>query len=165
MALLRSAIVEKTANRQNDALRIHTEAARLFDLIDNHLLKGSFHNSFANVLKNLGAAENRHDYIDRALIEYAAAGYHFEQAGHLRYQACVENNLAMLFWKANRFTDAHEHLDRAQTLFTRLKDSVHLAQVDETRARVLLNEGQVLDAAKVPLARCVYLRRAVNNRC
>ena len=148
-ALLRSAIIERTANRHNDALRIHTEAARLFQQVENHLLEGSFHNEFAIVLKNLGAAENREDYIDRALIEYAAAGYHFEQAGHIRYQACVENNLAMLFWKADRFADAHERLDRAQMLFTRLKDSVHLAQVDETRARVLLTEGRVVDAERV----------------
>lgn len=130
-------------------MRIHTEAARLFSLIENHLLQGSFHNEFAIVLRNLGAAENRDDYIDHALIEYAAASYHFEQAGHVRYQACVENNLAMLFWSAHRFADAHEHLDCAQTLFTRLKDGVHLAQVDETRARVLLGEGRELDAAKV----------------
>jgi len=148
-ALLRSAIIEETANRHNDALRIHTEAARLFQQLENYLLQGSFHNSFAIVLKNLGAAENRDDYIDRALIEYAAASYHFEQAGHVRYQACVENNLAMLFWKAHRFADAHEHLDRAQVLFTRLKDTVHLAQVDETRARVLLGEDRVVDAEKV----------------
>jgi CheY-like chemotaxis protein len=148
-ALLRRAIIEETANRHNDALKIHTEAAQLFERLDNHLLRGSFHNSFANVLKNLGAAENREDYIDRALIEYSAASYHFEQAGHTRYQACVENNLAMLFWKAHRFADAHERLDRAQMLFTRLKDRVHLAQVDETRARVLLAEGRLVDAEKV----------------
>jgi tetratricopeptide (TPR) repeat protein len=54
----------------------------------------------------------------------------------------------MLFWKARRFADAHEHLDRAQLLFTRLKDNVHLAQVDETRARVLLAEGRVVEAEK-----------------
>jgi CheY-like chemotaxis protein len=148
-ALLRSGIIEEIANRHNDALKIHSEAARLFQDIENHLLQGSFHNEFAIVLKNLGAAENREDYIDRALIEYAAASYHFEQAGHTRYQACVENNLAMLFWKAHRFADAHGRLDRAQMLFTRLKDNVHLAQVDETRARVLLAEGRVVDAEKV----------------
>lgn len=113
------------------------------------LLEVAFNNSFAIVLKNLGATENREDYIDRALIEYAAASYHFERAGHIRHQACVENNLAMLFWKAEKFNDAHEHLDRAQVLFTRLKDSVHLAQVDETRARVLLGEGRVIDAERV----------------
>ena len=147
-ALLRSALIEKDANRFNDALRIHTEAAPLFNLIENHCLRGSFHNEFATVLKNLGAAENRPDYIDRALVEYAAAGYHFEEAGHIRYLACVENNLAMLFWKAHRFADAHEHLDRGELLFTELKDDVHRAQVDETRARVLLAEGRIAEAEK-----------------
>jgi CheY-like chemotaxis protein len=100
--------------------------------------------------------ENRQDYIDRALIEYAAASYHFEQAAHIRYQACVENNLGFLFSTIGRLANAHEHLDRAQTLFTRLKDSVHLAQVDETRARVLLAEGRVVDAEKAS-------RRAVHT--
>jgi len=130
-------------------LKIHTEAARLFQDIGNHLLRGSFHNEFAIVLRNLGAAENREDYIDRALIEYAAASYHFEQAGHIRYQACVENNLGFLFSTIGKFADAHERLDRAQMLFTRLKDSVHLAQVDETRAHLLLAEGRVVDAEKI----------------
>lgn len=152
ITLLRLAIVEKTANRYNDALRIHTEAAPLFDASSNSTLKGRFHNSFANVLKNLGAAENRTDYIDRALIEYAAACYHFEQAGHTRYQTCVENNLGMLFCTAGKFVEAHEHLDRAQALFTQLKDKVHIAQVDETRARVLLAEKRITEAEK--LARC-----------
>jgi tetratricopeptide (TPR) repeat protein len=152
VALLRSAIVEKTANRYNDALRIHIEAAPLFEASQNPALKGKFHNSFANVLKNLGATEKREDYIDRALIEFAAASFHFEQAGHTRYQACVENNLGMLFCTAGKFREAHEHLDRAQALFTQLRDKVHTAQVDDTRARVLLAENRITEAEK--LSRC-----------
>jgi CheY-like chemotaxis protein len=149
IALLRSAIVEKTANRYHDALRIHTEAAPLFEASENHALKGKFHNSFANVLKNLGSAEKREDYIDRALIEFAAASFHFGQAGHTRYQARVENNLGMLFCVAGKFAEAHEHLNRAQALFTSLKDQAHLAQVDGTRARVLLKEGHNTEAEKL----------------
>jgi tetratricopeptide (TPR) repeat protein len=149
VTLLRLATVEKTSNRYNDALRIHTGAAPLFDSCSNPALKGKFHNSFANVLKSLGAVERREDYIDRALIEFAAASIHFEQAGHSRYQACVENNLGMLFCAARKFTEAHEHLDRAQALFTSMKDSVHTAQVDDTRARVLLAEGRVAEAEKI----------------
>jgi len=147
-ALLRFAIIEKDSKRFLDALRIHTEAAPLFERLENYCLIGSFHNDFAIVLRNLGTSENRQDYIDRALIEYTAAAYHFEQAGHIRYQACVENNLAFLFWKLGRFADAHTHLDRAQILFARLKDNLHAAQVDETRARVLLAEGRVIEAEK-----------------
>ena len=37
-------------------------------------------------------------------------------------------------------------------LFTRLKDDVHLAQVDETRARVMLAEGRVVEAEKTARA-------------
>jgi tetratricopeptide (TPR) repeat protein len=147
-ALLRFAIIEKESKRLGDALRIHNEAAALFQELQNQCLIGSFHNEFATVLKNLGAVEGREDYIDRALIEFAAAAYHFEQAGHIRYQACVENNLGMLFWRSERFADAHKHLDRAQILFARLKDDLHGAQVDETRARVLLSEGRVIEAEK-----------------
>src|SRR5215213_6320111 len=147
-ALLRSAIIEEESKRFGDALRIHTEAGPLFEQLENHCLIGSYHNAYAIVLRNLGTAENRQDYIDLALIEYAAAAYHFEVAGHIRYQACVENNLAFLFWKLERFADAHKHLDRAQILFARLKDDLHSAQVDDTRAQVLLAEGRVVEAER-----------------
>jgi CheY-like chemotaxis protein len=152
ISLLRLALVEKVANRLNDALRLHMEAAPLFEASSNHTIKGRFHNEFAMVLRKLGAAEDRADYIDRALIEYAASIYHFEQAGHTRYQACVENNLGFLFGTIKRFAEAHEHLDRAQALFTQLRDKVHIAQVDDARARVLLEEGRLAEAEKI--ARC-----------
>lgn len=146
--LLRLALVEKVANRLNDALHLHIEAAPLFDASSNHALKGRFHNEYAQVLRKLGSSERRDDYIDRALIEYAAASFHFEQAGHARYQAYVENNLGFLFGTIKKFAEAHEHLDRAQALFTSLKDKAHIAQVDDTRARVLLEEGRVSEAER-----------------
>jgi CheY-like chemotaxis protein len=148
VALLRSAVLEKIANRLNEALHILKTGGSLFAASNNHSLRGRFHNERATVLKNLGAAEGRADYIDSALIEFAAASFHFEQAGHDRYQACVENNLAMLFFKANQLAEAHEHLDRAQALFTTLRDVVHQAQVAETRARVLLAEGNLVQAER-----------------
>lgn len=148
VTLLRLAIVENAAKRLNDALRMYIAAAPLFERIANHAIKGRFHIGFGLVLKNLGAAERREDYIDRALIEFAAASFHFEQAGHRRYQGNVENNLGFLFGTIRKFAEAHEHLDRAQALFTSLKDKTHIAQVDDTRARVLLEEGRVSEAEK-----------------
>lgn len=148
IALLRKAIVERSSTRLNDALSICNEASHLFTEIDDHLLIAHFHHCFANVLNQLSAAEHRKDYIDRALIEYAAASFHFEEAGHTRYQACVYVNLGFLFFTLNRFSEAHENLDCAQVLFTKLKDNPHLAQVDETRARVLLGEGRIVEAEK-----------------
>lgn len=149
VALLRSAVVEVSAKRFNDALRIHTEATPLFKNVHSDVLKGKFHHSFASVLNYLSATEHREEYIDRALIEYTAASYHYEQGGHARYQACVENNLGFLFGTIGRFAEAHEHLDRAQALLTSLKDRVHLAQVDETRAKVLLEQRKEAEAEKL----------------
>lgn len=149
VALLRRAIIERVALRLHDALQIHTQAAPLFETSGSDVLKGKFHNEYGTVLKNLGAAEGREDYIDQAFVEYAAACFHFEQAGHTRYRACVENNLGMLFLIVRKFPEAHEHLDRAQALFTTLKDSVHTAQVDDTRARVMLAEGRNPEAERL----------------
>lgn len=149
VTLSRLATVERVSNRLNDALCILTQAASLFEASSNHTLKGRFHNEYGTVLKNLGKAEGRADYLDRALIEYAAASYHFEQAGHTRYQGYVENNLGYLYGTIHRFSESHEHLDRAQALFTSLKDRVSIAQVDDTRAKVFLEEGRVSEAEKI----------------
>ncbi len=89
-------------------------------------------------------------------MEYTAASYHFERAGHIRYQACVENNIGSLLGIIGKYEDAHEHLDQAQMIATRLKDNVHLAQFGETRARVLLAEGRNVEAEKA--ARAAVLR-------
>lgn len=159
ITMSRLATVEKVSLRLSDALRILIEAAPLFEKSSNHTIKGRFHNEFGTVLKNLGAIEQRSDYIDRAFIEYTAASHHFGEAGHRRYQACVENNLGMLFRTVGKYAEAHEHLDRAQALMTSLKDSVHLAQVDETRARVFLAEGRAGDAERLARAAASVLER------
>src|ERR671926_31929 len=101
------------------------------------------------VLRRLATAEGRSDYADRAIIEFTAAIYHYEQARHERYCATNLNNLAMLFYKLGRYKEAHEHLDRAQFIFTRLRDAGNLAQVDETRARVLVAEKKYKDADRI----------------
>src|SRR5215213_6212582 len=159
VTLLRLATVERSAKRFHDALRIHLEAVPVFEKITNHAHQGKFYNGFGFLLRNLGTGEHRPDYIDQALIEYAAASYHFEQAGHTRYQACVENNLGFLFNTIKRFAEAHEHLDRAQALFTSMKDAVHTAQVDDTRARVLLAEGRTTEAEKLVRSAVQVLER------
>jgi len=146
--LIRSGLVEETAGRLNEALRFYEESAPLVKLSTDHALKGTFHNSFAVLLKNLAAAENREDYLDRALIEYAAASFHFEQAGHTRFQGCVDINLGFLFCILGRFADAHQHLGRAGHLFIEIGDEVHLAQVNDTRAQTFLAEGRVQEAER-----------------
>ena len=138
--LLRSSIVEASATRFNDAHRLLLEAAPLIEANANDARKGQFHAHFAIVLEMLGKGENRADYADRALIEHAAASFHFERAGHTRYYASGENNIGHLHLKAGRFAQAHEHLDRARSLFISLNDNDKVALVDDSRARVFIEE-------------------------
>ncbi|HEX8140784.1 MAG TPA: sigma 54-interacting transcriptional regulator [Pyrinomonadaceae bacterium] len=148
-ALLNSAIVDIFSSRYTDALHTLTNAAPLFEASQSHAAKGRFHVHLALALRNLGTLERREDYIDQALMEYTAASYHFEQAGHTGYRARVENNIGYLLLKIEKFTEAHEHLNRARLLFSSLKDSSSIAQVDDTRARVLLAQGRNTEAEKV----------------
>lgn len=141
-ALLNLGIVEKVATRDRDALRIFTDAAPLFDQSSNHSLRGKFHNSYATVLKALGTSEQREDYIDRALVEFTAASYHFEQAGYNRFQALVENNVGFLFASIGRFSDAQDHLTRARSLHLSVGDHGGAAGVEDTRAQAFLLEGK-----------------------
>jgi CheY-like chemotaxis protein len=146
--LIRSTVVEVSAGRYNDALKILDEAQPVFTVASD-ALKGRWHNQRAVVLQQLGTAEGLLDYFDRAIIEYTAAIFHFEQSGHERYSGNAENNLAFLLYKLGRYEEAHGHLDRAQRIFTKLEDAGNLAQVRETRARVFLAERKYRKAADV----------------
>ena len=147
--IVRLAIVERGAADYDKALRILTDNAPLFEKVNNQAVKGSYHVTLGIVLKNLWESGKQGDYVDRALIEYAAASYHFEQAEHRTYRANVENDLGFLYFKINQCKEAHKHLDRARRILTSLKDAVTVAQVDETRARVFLTEQRNAEAEKV----------------
>jgi tetratricopeptide (TPR) repeat protein len=158
-AILNLGIVEKGATRDRDALRIYTEAAPLFEQSPNHSLKGKFHNTYATVLKALGTAEQREDYIDRALVEFAAASFHFEQVGYRRFQARVENNVGFLFASIGRFSEAQEHLARARSLHLSVGDHGGAAGAEDTRAQAFLLEGKYDLAEKAARSAVRSLKR------
>ncbi|MBA3242396.1 MAG: hypothetical protein H0T60_14290 [Acidobacteria bacterium] len=141
--------VECAAGRFNHALNILKETATILDESANHALRGSFHNLYAVTLQKLGATEGHADYFDRAILEYTASIYHYEQARHERYGAIIKNNLAFLLYKLGRYRDAHEQLDHAGVTLVRLGDAGLLAQLDETRARVLIAEKRFKDANRI----------------
>lgn len=148
-AIIRVAIVKVVSGRVIEALQTLSDNASLFQKISSYTLKGCYHQTLGDVLKNLWESGTPGDYLDRALVEYAAASYHFELADHRRYRANVENNLGLIYFQVNRSKEAHEHLDRARRMFTSLKDKNAVAQVDETRARVLLKEKRYDEAEKL----------------
>lgn len=148
-AILRLSIVEHSAHRDQKAFRMLTKYESLFLRINNHTLKGCYFTTLGNRLENLAELQKRSEYIDRALIEYAAASYYLEFSGHRQYLANVETNLGYLFFKINHFAEANEHLNRARRIYVSIKDSRTAAQVDETRARILLEQGRLTEAERV----------------
>ena len=158
-ALLNSALVEWTATRDRDALRICKEAAPFFNLSSNIALKGKFHNTYAAVLRSVGTAEKREDYIDLALVEYAAASYHFEQAGHKRFQARVENNIGFLFATIGRFREAQERLTHSRALSLSVGDHGGAAGAEDSRAQAFLLEGKYEQAEKTARSAVRSLRQ------
>jgi tetratricopeptide (TPR) repeat protein len=146
--LIRRTLVEVWDNKYYEALSILKEAESVFKSAGD-ALKGRWHGQMALVLIRLALVEGNTDYADRAIIEFTAAIYHYEQAGHERYCALNLNNLAMTLYKLGRYRDAHEQLDQAQLIFTKLKDTGNLAQVDETRARVLVAEKKYREADRI----------------
>src|SRR5438552_14897873 len=149
LLLIRAGIIEERTQQLHEAMRLYNEAAPLLDRSEDHALKGTFHNEYGLVFRQLAAPENREDYLDRALMEYTAASFHFELAGNTRYLARVENNLGFLFFTIRKYHEAHKHLDRARHFFFALSDMSMIAQVDDTRARTLLAEGRVAEAERV----------------
>jgi len=147
--LVRAGIIEERTRRFNDALDLYKRAAPLVEQSNDHTLKGSFHFEYGHVLGWLAAPENRQDYLDQALIEYAASSFHYEQAGNELALARVESNLGFLFFKVRRYRQAHQHLNVARQLFLKLKDAATAAQVDDTQARTFLAEGHAAEAERI----------------
>lgn len=154
---IRRTLIEISAHRYHEAWDILNEAQPVFETA-NDAWKGRWHSQKALVLLQLSTAERRPDYADRAIIEFTAAIFHSEQAGHERFCGNGLNNIAFLLYRQARYAESHEHLDRARNIFTRLKDTGSVAQVDETRARVFVAEGQYEEAKGVIAAAVSALR-------
>lgn len=140
IALVRLAIVERHSRHLHEALNLLDEAATVEDLL-SPWTKGRFQTELANTLKDLGVAEGRRIFFDRALNHYKAASILFEQIGNLRYAAAVENNRGYLLLSLRRFAEAATHLERARELYNNHGDNVGCAQVDETLAQLYLTSG------------------------
>ena len=148
-ALLKLAIVEQSADRYHDALKILTDNSSLFARITHHATKGDYHNELAMTLEEIAVADNRPDYFQRALIEFKAADQQFRLARNHVFRASVKNNVAVVLSKLGRFQDAHSQLEEARRLTVRFKDRTRTAQIDITRAEVLIRERKFQKAQAV----------------
>ncbi len=140
------ALIEECDNRTEEALDILESAFPLFENVTDVYLSGRFHNTLGLILKNLGINQANDDYIQRAFIEFTAAGFYFEQTNNFIYLSSVENNLGILQSLLGKHSAAYTHIDKARALALSNGDDVRVAHFEETRARVLCDEGRLAEA-------------------
>jgi tetratricopeptide (TPR) repeat protein len=145
-ALLKLTTVLWSAGRPDEALRILNENVALFKRLRNHATRGAFHGQLAIILRNLATPENQSEYFQRSVGEYKEADHHFRLARNSVFRADVKNNVGFLLYKLSRFKEAHKYLEEARRLTVSFKDKARTAQIDETRAQVLVAEGKFKDA-------------------
>jgi len=95
-ALLGLSVVEWSDSRYDQALKILTDNAPLFQNITNHTIKGFYHNQYAMTLRGLATKENQTDYFQRAIAEYEKAEQEFKAARNTVFRAHVKNNVGFL---------------------------------------------------------------------
>jgi tetratricopeptide (TPR) repeat protein len=148
-ALLKLTTVECSAARFHEALELLNDNEALFRKITNHTIKGGYHHELAIILRNLATTENRPDYLRRAISEYKEAERQFRLAHNPIFRADVINNVGFLLFKLSRYKEAHKYLDEARRLTVRFTDKARTAQIDESRAQVLIAEGRLLEAERI----------------
>jgi len=155
-ALLKLTTVECSAARFHEALELLTANEALFRKITNHTIKGGYHQELAIILRNLATTENRPEYFRRAINEYKEAERQFRLAHNPIFRADVINNVGFLLFKLSRYKEAHKYLDEARRLTVRFTEKARTAQIDESRAQVLIAEGRLTEAERIA-------RRAVST--
>ena len=148
-ALLKLTTVECSAARFQEALDLLNDNEALFRKITNHTIKGGYHSERAIILRHLATTENRPAYFRSAIDEFKEAERQFRLAHNPIYRADVINNVGLLLFKLGRYKEAHKYLNEARRLTVRYKDKPRTAQVDESRAQVLIAEGQLVEAERI----------------
>ena len=139
-------VVEWSASRFQESLRILSENEPLFKKITNHTLKGVYHMQVAMVLRKLAAPEKRAAEFRRILNEYDEADHHFRHARNTIFRAHVKNNVGNILCDLLRFKEARECLDYARRLTVSAKDKVKTAQVDESLAQLFIAQAKHTEA-------------------
>jgi len=159
-ALIFLAAVEWSASRYGHSLKLLTENSALFRKIPNHTLKGTYHNQLAMVLRKLVTVENRAEYFRRIIREYEEADHHFKLARNALFRADVKNNVGNVLRQMRRFKEAHKYLSEARRLAVIMKDKAVVAQIDDTRAQLLTDEGRFEEAEAVARGSVSSLRKS-----
>lgn len=158
-ALLKLSAAEWTAGRFREALELLNNNEALFRKITNPTIKGGYHSELAIVHRNLATTENRLEYFRRAINEYKEAERQFRLAQNPIFRADVINNVGFLLFKLSRYKEAHKYLNEARRLTVRFKEKARTAQIDDSRAQVLIAERRLIEAERVARRAVSALRK------
>jgi len=161
-ALLKLTTVEISAARYKVALHILDDNAPLFQKISNHTTRGNYHNELAIVLRHLAKSEplNKDEHLQRALSQLMKADHHFQLAKNKLLRSCVNNNVGMILLNLSRYKEAQKYLEEARRLSLMVRDKVRTAQIDETRAQVLIAQRKYKDAEALAKRAASVLERS-----
>ena len=137
-ALFGLSVVEWSASRYKESLKILKNNETLFEKISNQTLKGVYHMQVAMALRNLAISDNKSARLREVLKEYQKADHHLKLARNSVYRAHVKNNISYVLRELSRFKEAHQYLDHARRLTVSIRDKVKTAQVDESRAQLFI---------------------------
>lgn len=159
-AILGLAVVEWSSSRNQEALKILTTNAPLFEKLAHHTMKGVYHNTLAQVLQALVTPEKKTAQLQRVVSEYEQADHHFKLARNIVFRALVKNNLGIVLRDLSRYREAQEYLDQARRLVASVRDKVRTAQIDQARAEVMIEQGRFKEAEKVARSAASSFRKS-----
>jgi len=157
--LLRLSTVQWTSGRFREALELLEMNESLFRKITKPRIKGYYFSELGIIHRNLATIENKREYFHRAIQEYKEAEKQFKLAHNQIFRADIINNVGFLLFKLGRYKEAQKYLNEARRLTVRFKDKAHTAQIDESRAQVLIAEGKLIEAERIARRAVSVLRK------
>jgi tetratricopeptide (TPR) repeat protein len=118
------------------------------------VLRGQFHQDRAATLRKIAGQEN----LDRALLDYQSALIYYSDAGCIKGEAMVRNNLASIYRDFGEYTRAHSNAARAISLFTRLNNQHLIAESEDQQASIFFAEGNYSEAARLSRLAALHLQ-------
>lgn len=148
-AILGLAVVEWAATQYATALELLKENGPLFNKITNQATRGSYHSQIAIILRHLAKSDKKDDYLQTAIGEFEKADHCYKLVRNNWLRATVKNNVGLLLVDLKRFKEAHKYFAEARRLSGLVRDRVQTAQIDESRAQLLIAENKLKDAEAV----------------
>lgn len=140
--------IETDLKNYSEALNKRLSVRELVGQCKDEFTIANYHFGLALNSKQI-ADEGNESFYDRALIEYEAARFFFEQAGREERLGFVENNIGSLLIKLGRADESHSHFESARQIISKLKlDNwpARLAEIDDTEALAYEAEGNYSQA-------------------